>query len=398
MSGLIVLPAVAEIKQAGGITMVQSPEDAEFASMPRSAIAYGGIVDVIAPTTELARAVECYVYGLEQRASGRGARPAGAQGDHYALRATSALPRATIARRKGIETGIMNEPRYRVWMQDYVRPQPPCEERPGRWIAEAEWPSARILERRYHLNPGRLEPEPTQNVALSFSSLLTTGLRGGEWCPSEGELPLDQRPDDCHSLTFDTPPLSERVEILGAPVLELDLAADAPSAMLAVRLNDLAPDGTSLLVSYGLLNLTHRESHAAPAPLEPGKTYRVCVQLNDVAHAFGEGHCLRIAITTSYWPMAWPSPARVVLTMGSGSSTLRLPVRPPSPQDEALRPFEPPLAAPESPAKPIRRVPFRRTLEVDLATNQTVLTLVSGEFDAALARIEQIEMDLGYTV
>jgi chemotaxis response regulator CheB len=58
---------LAEIKQAGGITMVQSPEDAEFASMPRSAIAYGGIVDVIAPTTELARAIECYVYGLEQR-------------------------------------------------------------------------------------------------------------------------------------------------------------------------------------------------------------------------------------------------------------------------------------------------------------------------------------------
>jgi two-component system, chemotaxis family, protein-glutamate methylesterase/glutaminase len=44
---------LADIKQAGGITMVQSPEDAEFESMPRSAIAYGGTVDVIAPTTEL---------------------------------------------------------------------------------------------------------------------------------------------------------------------------------------------------------------------------------------------------------------------------------------------------------------------------------------------------------
>jgi hypothetical protein len=55
------------ILEAGGIAMVQSPKDAEFESMPRSAIAYGGIVDVIAPTTELARAIECYVYGLEQR-------------------------------------------------------------------------------------------------------------------------------------------------------------------------------------------------------------------------------------------------------------------------------------------------------------------------------------------
>jgi hypothetical protein len=58
---------VPEIKQAGGITMVQSREDAEFESMPRSAISYGGIVDVIAPTADLARAIERYVYGLERR-------------------------------------------------------------------------------------------------------------------------------------------------------------------------------------------------------------------------------------------------------------------------------------------------------------------------------------------
>jgi CheB methylesterase len=56
---------LAEIKQAGGITMAQSPEDAEFASMPESAIAYDGIVDLIAPTADLARAIERYVYGLQ---------------------------------------------------------------------------------------------------------------------------------------------------------------------------------------------------------------------------------------------------------------------------------------------------------------------------------------------
>ena len=41
-------------------------------------------------------------------------------------------------------------------------------------------------------------------------------------------MPLDQRPDDGRSLTFDTEPLAERLEILGAPVVELDLAADEP--------------------------------------------------------------------------------------------------------------------------------------------------------------------------
>ena len=48
--------------------MVQSPDVAEFReSIAESAIACSGIVDVIAPTAELARAIERYVYGLEQK-------------------------------------------------------------------------------------------------------------------------------------------------------------------------------------------------------------------------------------------------------------------------------------------------------------------------------------------
>ena len=54
---------LATIKAAGGVTMVQSPEDAEFPSMPKSAIAYDGLIDVVAPTAELARAIERYVTG-----------------------------------------------------------------------------------------------------------------------------------------------------------------------------------------------------------------------------------------------------------------------------------------------------------------------------------------------
>ena len=186
---------------------------------------------------------------------------------------------------KGVETGIMDEPLLRVWMQESVDPQPYHEERPGRWVAERSWPPARIEKRRYYLNPGRLEPSAGRRVMLAFSSPQTTGLRAGEWCAfgAEGEMPLDQRPDDGRSLTFDTEPLPARMEILGAPVVELDLAVDEPSALLAVRLNDVQPDGTSTLVTYGLLNLTHRESHDQPEPLDPGTVQRVRLQLNDIA-------------------------------------------------------------------------------------------------------------------
>jgi uncharacterized protein len=157
------------------------------------------------------------------------------------------------------------------------------------------------------------------------------------------------------------------------------------------------PDGTSTLVTYGLLNLTHRDGHEWPEALEPGGFCRVKVQLNDIAHAFPAGHRIRIAVSTSYWPIAWPSPEPVILTLRTGHSALYLPVRPPAPDDEQLRPFEPPSAAPTTRHKTLRELPLRRTVEIDLATHETVYTFQSGEFGAALARIEAIEMDLGYT-
>jgi putative CocE/NonD family hydrolase len=45
---------------------------------------------------------------------------------------------------RGRDTGIMDEPILRVWMQDAVPPQPFYEERAGRWIAEAAWPSPNL--------------------------------------------------------------------------------------------------------------------------------------------------------------------------------------------------------------------------------------------------------------
>ena len=56
---------LAAIKGAGGIAMVQSPAEAPFADMPESAIAREGIVDLVAPTAELARAIERYVQGQD---------------------------------------------------------------------------------------------------------------------------------------------------------------------------------------------------------------------------------------------------------------------------------------------------------------------------------------------
>jgi hypothetical protein len=100
------------------------------------------------------------------------------------------------------------------------------------------------------------------------------------------------------------------------------------------------------LISYGVLNLAHRESHEFPSPLEPGRFYQIRVRLNDIARRIRKGHRLRLALATAHWPIVWPAPGDATLSMSTSGSRLILPVRPPSDVDAALQPFEPPLAPP----------------------------------------------------
>ncbi len=298
---------------------------------------------------------------------------------------------------KGMETGIMAEPMYRVWMQESVPPRAYYATRPGRWVAEATWPSPRIAWHPLYLNEGRLDDREQPESNVSLRSPQTIGMAGGDWCGfgEEGEMSTDQRDEDARSLAFDSGPLHDRLEILGAPVAALELTVDKPSALLAVRLNDVAPDGASTRVTYGLFNLTHRESHEYPTPLEPGKRYAVRVQLNDIAHAFPAGHRLRLAISTCYWPVAWPSPEPATLTLHAGASVLNLPVRPSRAEDDALPPFARVEAAPSDVESALGVRTARRSVERDDARLETIYTIASDEGEnLTRVRVEPIQLDI----
>jgi putative CocE/NonD family hydrolase len=121
-------------------------------------------------------------------------------------------------------------------------------------------------------------------------------------------MPGDQGRDDAGSLCFESKPLTGNLEILGAPRVILEMASNQPLGQIAVRLNDVAPEGASARVSYGLLNLTHREGHRQPLLLRLNRPCRVEVPLSDIAYAFPAGHRLRLALFTGNWPIARPSP------------------------------------------------------------------------------------------
>jgi hypothetical protein len=162
----------------------------------------------------------------------------------------------------------------------------------------------------------------------------------------------------------------------------------------------VASDGAAARVTHGVLNLTHRDGHETPVPLEPGRRYRVRVDLNHAAHAFPAGHRLRVAVSNAYWPLLWPSPEAVRLTLFAGAGRLDLPVRPPRPGGEAAPP-----PGPES-APPVARTTLRegrieRGVTRDLLTGEVVhrLFIDGGVFGpAGLIRIDEIEQELGHVM
>ncbi len=296
-------------------------------------------------------------------------------------------------------TGVMDGPKLRVFMGDDVPAAAWYAQCPGRWVAEQQWPSPRIKASLMYLNEGGIGHDPQAERALVHASPQNTGLAAGEWCPygtggAGPEFPGDQRFDDARSLVFDSACLDHRLEILGAPIVTLDLSVNRRTAFVAVRLNDLKPDGSATRVSFGVLNLAHRDADASPQPMEPDKRYRIRIRLNDAAYSFASGHKLRVSISTAYWPMVWPSPEPVELTVYSAASTLELPVR--SREDTPdPGPAQPAECAPAMKMTQTESAPCSSVIKHDLMTGETE---VSARRGSGFYLIHENEISAGLNV
>ncbi len=273
---------------------------------------------------------------------------------------------------KGIATGVEDDPDYRAYLMDGIRPAAWYAERPGRWIAETTGATSHLPTETLYLTDAGLEAA-TGPLTQTVSSPAHTGAAAGEYCAIwlGPEMPGDQRGDDALSTTFDSAPLSADMDIVGAAEVTLTLAADQPQAQIAVRLNHIHPDGASTRITYGVLNLSHRRSAAEPEPMTPGMAEEVTVRLDHIAYRLPAGHRLRVSISDAYWPLLWPSPAKTALTLTAGRITL--PQRPSGSADEHA--FPPPDAAEPWQTEEIRPGNHIRRQETDMVTGEVSLII-----------------------
>jgi uncharacterized protein len=251
---------------------------------------------------------------------------------------------------RGVPNGVDGEPALRAWMQDSVRPATVYAERPGRWVTEPSWPSPHVSDVRYPLDKLAGGRRPSVIVRTPQH----TGIDAGRFFPygNPADLPPDQRAEDGRSVMFTTGALSGAVEVLGHPRARLRLRAGADGNVI-VRLCDVAPDGSSTLVTRGCLNLARRAGmdHSAPA-LRSGETIEVV--MSAIAWVFPPGHRIRLSVSDAYWPWVWPRPTADPLILEPADSELILPARDPDACSEPVR-FEPAEQAP--PLEVIDEVP-----------------------------------------
>lgn len=269
---------------------------------------------------------------------------------------------------KGIRNGAENDPAYRAYMLHSEPPNASARNRAGHWVAEAAWPSPKVTRRVLQLGsadlPGVLPAQVNTPQHL--------GLQAGEFFPMglNAEMPGDQRQDDALSLCFDLPPLSDPLDLMGAARLSLRLSSDKPLAFVVARLCDVAPDGASVRIAHGMLNLCHRDSMENPEMMPPTQDVDVSFLIDQMAYRLRPGHKLRLALSTTYWPFVWPSPEAATLTITAGS--LDLPIHAGS--DNEWTP-PPPEGAEAWKHTVVRAAKTTRQIETDLLSGRTALVV-----------------------
>jgi putative CocE/NonD family hydrolase len=252
---------------------------------------------------------------------------------------------------KGKQNGIMDEPRFEVYMRRPYPPDPNIKVIPGEWRAEKSWPPQDSHIQTYHLHPDHelnpsgpaTSPLPSYVPSNQLKYVPSVGIEAGFWW---GDFATDQRPSDAFSLVYDSEPLRKDTAILGRPKTILYVSSTAPLADWFVRLSDVAPDGTVAMISGAGQSGAQRDSAAKPTDLEPGRIYSFPIELHLTSWVFPRGHKIRLAISNALWPMIWPTPFPMTTSLYLGvaaPSRLELPI---VPADTSAHPHFPVIETP----------------------------------------------------
>jgi len=217
------------------------------------------------------------------------------------------------------DNGVDQDPRLRVWCNEYQRPADFSGMRHGRWLTVPDWPVSQECS-EYDLTVRDLNAS-ADYIHIPNNLLVGTSAGDTGYFGRPGGLPTDQSEDDSRSLVFETEALTDNCILLGKASVKLELKIEGAPTQIVVRLNDVAADGKIARVAYQIVNLkldkTGQPCNQTLQELE--------ITFPNAAYQFATGHRLRIALSTSYWPMIWPAAMPANMAIDSSRAILKIP-------------------------------------------------------------------------
>ena len=209
---------------------------------------------------------------------------------------------------KGIDNGMAAEKPVKLFLMGR-----------NRWVEAADWPVPGTAAVRYYLHSGgkanslagdgllstappAAEPEDSFVYDPSDPAPTTGGPAFGDARLKPG--PCDQRGVEGRAdvLVYTTPVLERDTQVLGPVSLDLHVGSSAVDTDFTGKLVDVAPDGTAIDLTEGILRARYRASREKAELMTPGETYRVSVDLGSTAHVFLAGHRMRVEVSSSNFP------------------------------------------------------------------------------------------------
>lgn len=210
---------------------------------------------------------------------------------------------------KGIKNGVNRQPRVRIFVMGE-----------NRWRSANAWPLPKTRYVKYYLHSRGTANSVHGNGSLSVSRTVRHAARtdhytynprhpvpsiGGRFQASVPGGPYDQRPvlGRRDVLVFSTAPLRKPRTVIGPITVTLYASSSARDTDWTAKLDDVYPNGRSMLIEYGIQRARYRKSETHPTLIHPGRIYKYTIHVWPTANLFKAGHRIRLELSSSNFPM-----------------------------------------------------------------------------------------------
>ena len=207
---------------------------------------------------------------------------------------------------KGIDNGVDSDKPVKLFTMGI-----------NEWREFDEWPPEAATNTPFYLSEGNSgsvnslndgvlsakKPELFGEVFDEYESDPDNPIRsfgGGHLGDDNG--PRDQRGYEDGVLTYTTEVLDQPLDVTGPVKAIVYASSSALDTDWVVRVTDVHPDGTSMLICDGILRARFHESFENPTTLVPHMPTKFEVDLWATSHVFKAGHRLRVAVTSGGFP------------------------------------------------------------------------------------------------